>query len=186
MKQVNAAEFWKWAYSDFLSNAQRGVLAEFIVAMAACCTEKPRVEWDACDLEAPTGLRIEVKCGACLQSWQQKGLSAIRFEIAPRKAWNARTNECAETARRYAQVYVFCVFATLDKSSANPLDLEQWFSLVCPTHVLDETFGNQKSVALASLEGWGLQRLGFEALRKEPDRVVADSSCTVDQPKGAE
>ena len=34
MEKVDAGEFWAWAYSDFLSNAQRRVLAELIVAKA--------------------------------------------------------------------------------------------------------------------------------------------------------
>ena len=37
-------EFWSWASSDVLSNATRGVLAEFIVASAAGCADRIRVE----------------------------------------------------------------------------------------------------------------------------------------------
>ena len=47
MKSINASDFWQWAYSDFMSNALRGVLAEYIVAHAANCTHCPRTEWDA-------------------------------------------------------------------------------------------------------------------------------------------
>lgn len=183
MKQVNAADFWKWAYSDFLSNAQRGVLAEYIVAMAAGCAEKPRVEWNACDLQAASGMRIEVKCGAYLQSWEQKAHSAIRFDIAPKKGWNATTNEYAQLASRSSHVYVFCVFAAKEKSTADPLDLDQWFFLACPTHTLNERFGNQKSVNLSTLEALGLPRLGFEALRGELHRMASDRSITVDGPR---
>ena len=31
---VSVKDFWRWAMSDFVSNAPRGVLAEFIVACA--------------------------------------------------------------------------------------------------------------------------------------------------------
>jgi DNA-binding XRE family transcriptional regulator len=29
MNDINKDDFWRWAHSDFLSNAQRGVLAEY-------------------------------------------------------------------------------------------------------------------------------------------------------------
>ncbi|AXG97954.1 hypothetical protein DVJ83_00840 [Deinococcus wulumuqiensis] len=48
--RLNSTDFWRWAYSDFLSNALRGVLAEYIVAQAAGCTHRARTEWDAYDL----------------------------------------------------------------------------------------------------------------------------------------
>jgi len=177
MKQIDATDLWKWAYSDFLSNAQRGVLAEYIVAIAAGCIEKRRVEWDACDLRAASGMKIEVKCGAYLQSWEQKTHSAIRFDIAPKRGW---TNEYAQVATRSSHVYVFCVFAAKEKSTADPLDLDQWFFLACPTRALNERFGNQKSVSLSALEALALPRLGFEALRGELHRMATDPSITVD------
>lgn len=40
--------FWSWAYSDLLSNATRGVLAEYIVGLALGCVQSgTRREWDA-------------------------------------------------------------------------------------------------------------------------------------------
>ncbi|MCG3202202.1 MAG: hypothetical protein NFCOHLIN_02081 [Gammaproteobacteria bacterium] len=186
MHRVDATDFWKWAYSDFLSNAQRGVLAEYIVAMAAGCTDRPRVEWDACDLRAPSGMKIEVKCGAYLQSWEQKTHSAIRFDIAPKRGWNATTNEYAQVASRSSHVYVFCVFAAEEKSTAEPLNLDEWIFLACPTRTLDERFGNQKSVRLRALEALDLPRLGFEALRRELVRMATDTSFAGDHPRWAD
>lgn len=52
MNRIDAPVFWKWAFSDFLSNTLRGVLAEFIVATALGCAHRPRTEWDAYDLVA--------------------------------------------------------------------------------------------------------------------------------------
>ena len=46
-------DFWKWSGSDLLSNAARGVLAEFLVAQAIGVTDSLRVEWDAKGLIAP-------------------------------------------------------------------------------------------------------------------------------------
>jgi len=46
----------------------------------------------ACDVTAPSGLRIEVKTSAYVQSWKQSKLSAISFDIAPKRGWDAATN----------------------------------------------------------------------------------------------
>jgi hypothetical protein len=47
-------DFWSCAMSDLQSNATRGHLAEFLVAPAVGATGT-RVEWDAFDVQAPTG-----------------------------------------------------------------------------------------------------------------------------------
>ncbi|MBK7492794.1 MAG: hypothetical protein KBF68_01740 [Nitrosomonas sp.] len=164
MKSINASDFWQWAYSDFMSNALRGVLAEYIVAHAANCTHCPRTEWDAYDLQTQSGLKIEVKSAAYLQSWEQKRHSPIRFDVAPKKGWDAKTNQSAKEASRSADLYVFCVFSAKEKESANPLNPSQWFFLMCPTSLLNERLETQKSVSLSSLEAIGLKRLSFEAL----------------------
>lgn len=162
---VIPAEFWAWAYSDFLSNALRGVLAEYIVAQALGGVAKPRTEWDAYDLRTDTGLKIEVKSSAYLQTWEQKRHSTIRFDIGMKKGWDAETNVNALERARAADVYVFCIFATRERAAANPLDLSQWFFLVCSTRRLGQQFGAQKTVGLAALESLGIERRTFEDLR---------------------
>ncbi len=42
--------FWRWSASDLVSNATRGILAEYIVANALGIVEGVRAEWDAFDL----------------------------------------------------------------------------------------------------------------------------------------
>lgn len=111
LTRIEPAAFWRWAYSDFLSNALRGVLAEFIVAQALGGDSRPRTEWDAYDLITKDGLKIEVKSSAYLQSWQQHRPSTIRFDIGLKRGWDAATNVYASEAGRAADVYVFCVFA---------------------------------------------------------------------------
>jgi hypothetical protein len=44
MKLIDAKDFWQWAFSDFMSNALRGVLAEYIVASKINCANRPRTE----------------------------------------------------------------------------------------------------------------------------------------------
>lgn len=165
MSLISSNNFWEWAYSDFMSNSLRGVLAEFIVASALGCTSTKRTEWDAYDLLAEGGLKIEVKTSAYLQSWSQSKLSDIRFDIGRKKAWDAKTNSSSEVALRSSDVYVFCVFASIDRYTANPLDLEQWFFIVCPTQVLDEKLPDQKTIGLSALEALGLSRITFGVLK---------------------
>jgi len=174
MNRVHAPEFWKWAFSDFMSNALRGVLAEYIVATALGCTGKPRVEWDAYDLVTQDGLRVEVKSSAYLQSWRQNQPSLIRFDIGQKKAWDAESNTSSSEAIRSADVYVFCVFAATDKASADPLDLSQWFFLVCSTSFLNAKLQDYKSVGLSTLEQHGLKRLPFGELAVAIRSVVTD------------
>ncbi|MBC7812134.1 MAG: hypothetical protein H7175_13350, partial [Burkholderiales bacterium] len=80
-RSLTVGDFWAWAYSDILSNANRSVLAEFLVGAALGVLDKPRKEWDAVDLRYREK-KIEVKSAAYLQSWQQKQLSIIRFDFA--------------------------------------------------------------------------------------------------------
>src|SRR3954470_7577953 len=85
-------DFWRWASSDLLSNATRGVLAEYIVGLALGCAGGTRREWDAADLITDGGIRIEVKSAAYLQTWTQAALSKISFGIQPTMGWDAVSN----------------------------------------------------------------------------------------------
>lgn len=92
---ANLLDFWRWSASDLVSNATRGILAEFIVAQALGLETGVRAEWDAYDLVTSAGLNVEVKSSAYLQSWFHKELSAISFGIRPTFAWSTDTNELA-------------------------------------------------------------------------------------------
>lgn len=147
----NLLDFWSWSQSNMLDNTLRGVLAEFIVAKALNIETAIRVEWDAYDLITKSGLKIEVKSSAYLQSWKQKKPSSISFGIQPTKGWNAETNEYTHIIERQADVYVFCVLHHQDKETVNPLDMDQWTFYVLPTEVLNEKCKIQKSIGLNSL-----------------------------------
>ena len=68
-------DYWRWAHSDIASNSERGKLAEFIVKCAVGASSPCRIEWDAVDVIAPDGTRIEVKSSAYLQTWKCSKLS---------------------------------------------------------------------------------------------------------------
>lgn len=157
-------EFWQWQGSDLLSNAQRGILAEFIVAKALGCAPPVREEWAACDATTADGIKVEVKSSANLQSWEQKRPSQIRFTIRPTRHWDYDKNSWADDAQRQAQVYVFCVFAARDKATANPVDLDQWEFYVLASSVLNERVPGQKDIGLASLLALNPRRATFATL----------------------
>lgn len=140
-------DFWRWSASALLSNATRGVLAEYIVACALDVAASGRVEWDAYDLLSPEGAKIEVKSAAYLQSWAHPKLSAIRFDIRPTQLLENGAN----LVKRQAHVYVFCLLRHTDKTTVDPLNLEQWEFYILPTSVLDEKCATQKTIGLASL-----------------------------------
>ncbi len=118
---ANLLGFWRWAYSDLMSNVMRGVLAEYIVGLALGCVDGGvRLEWDATDLCTSQGCRVEVKSSASLQSWSQTKLSPIKFDIEPKTGWHADTNTYATERKRQADVFVFCVLTHTDKATVDP------------------------------------------------------------------
>jgi hypothetical protein len=146
------AAFWRWSSSDLVSNTLRGVLAEFIVAKAlGLSTDRVRVEWDMCDLTTSSGLRLEVKSAAYLQSWAQSGPSKVSFMVKPRRGWDADTNRSDSEAKRHAHVYVFALLAHQNKTTVDPLNLDQWLFWAVSTKVLDARTRSQHSITLPSL-----------------------------------
>jgi hypothetical protein len=161
--------FWQWSVSDLVSNATRGVLAEFIVARALGIPvdKDVRNEWSAFDLETPDGLTIQVKSAAYIQSWAQKRLSTICFNVKPSRSWDP-VSGMRKDVLRHADVYVFAVLAVKEKEKVDPLDVSQWDFYAVPTSFLNERKRSQHSITLPTLRG------GFEPVRfSELARTVA-------------
>lgn len=145
--------FWRWAYSQTLDNALRGVLAEYLVGLALGGPDREaRVEWDPYDLTTPDGVKIEVKSTAYLQSWAQKRKSTLVFNIPETTPWDVVTGLWTTDRARQSDVSVFCVFTAVDPDTADPLDMAQWDFYVAPTSRLNEALGGQKTVTLSSLK----------------------------------
>ena len=143
-------DFWSWAYSDFLSNTNRPLLAEFAVGVALGAANSPRREWDSVDFRY-CGHTIEVKSAGFVQSWQQKGPSIIRFSMGPQKApWDSVTNLVGRPGRT-ADCYVFCLHLDKAREGADALDMARWEFYVIATSELNRRFPTQKSIGLANL-----------------------------------
>ena len=117
-------DFWRFALPDLRMNNARGYLGEFLVARAVGATAA-RTEWDAFDVLAPDGTRIEVKTSAHLQAWEQARLSAIRFSGLRSRGWAPGAGYDADKTY-HADVYVFCVITALEHDRYDPLDVNLW------------------------------------------------------------
>jgi len=159
-------DFWQWAASDLVSNAMRGRVAEFLVARAVGAAGGIRNEWDSYDVATRSGLRIEVKSAAYLQTWGQKAESAISFAIGPTIAWDPETGdfEPEHKRRRQATVYVFALLAHRDKKTLNPMDVRQWEFRLVRTSELDAKCAGQKRISLSSLERLKIVRATYAEL----------------------
>lgn len=165
--RYNLMDFWQWSVSDVLSNATRGRLAEFIVATATNIdTRQVRDEWGAYDLLTPDGIKVEVKSAAYLQSWEQKKLSTISFSTKLSQPWDWEIDKRSSVAMRSADVYVFCLLHHRDKSTVDPLNLNQWEFYVLATEELNNYTRSQHSITLNSLkrltDAVGYDRLDHE------------------------
>lgn len=170
---MTLSDFWRWQGSNLLDNSMRGVLAEFYVTTGLNCEPAPRVEWDGYDCLTREGIKVEVKTSAYIQSWDQAKLSSIKFDIAPKMAWDAKTNTYSTEPKRHADVYVFCVHAHKKQETINPLDLSQWEFYALPTKRLDEEAPLQKTISLSALvERFAPAQPTYEDIREEVLRAV--------------
>ncbi|MHB8656106.1 MAG: hypothetical protein ACYDA9_19790 [Terriglobia bacterium] len=143
--------FWQWSRSDLVSNATRGVLAEYIVAKAlGIDTGGVRGEWEAHDFTTNSGMKIEVKSAAYMQSWAQKKPSTITFNVRATRAWDADTNVQSKESKWQADIYVFALLHHVDKATIDPLNVSQWRFYVLSSCELNAR--SQKSITLKILE----------------------------------
>ena len=167
-------DFWRWSGSMLADNTARGVLAEFLVAAAlGLHVKEPRREWDECDIRTESDTPIEVKSAAYYQTWGQDRPSPIRFGIAAHPSWNAKTGEYKEETKRWADIYIFCVFT--GKSSRDCLDISEWRFFVIPTRVLDEKVPQQKTIDLNPLRNLSPRECSFRDLKQ----VISDTEKEV-------
>lgn len=165
-------DFWQWSSSDLVSNATRGILAEFLVASALGLNHGVRNEWDSYNLKTETGVKIEVKSAAYIQSWYQRRLSTISFNIKPTLAWDSETNLQAKEKKRQADVYVFCLLHHKDNCTINPMDLSQWTFYVVSRDKLEQKYLKVKSIGLSRLKKLEPKVCDFNGLRQAVEDIL--------------
>lgn len=147
-----------------------------------------RSERDSYDVTTPTGLRIEVKSAAYLQSWAQRAESLISFDVRETLAWDAATNVFAPESdrRRQAHLYVFALLAHRSKATLNPLDVSQWEFYLVEASVLDEHLKKQRRVSLSRVVGLNPVRACYSDLKRNIAEVearrVSNQSGTAAEP----
>ncbi|NYG54968.1 hypothetical protein [Nocardioides perillae] len=148
-------DFWAYAVRDLRSNTTRGFLAEWLVLRAVGATEH-QPDWHSFDVLTPSGLRVEVKSSAYLQSWPQKVHSTIRFGGLSAEDWS---DEAARPGTRTfnSDVYVFCLQTATRHDDYDPLDVDQWTFFV---------------LSRMAVEGQGRRSLGLSTLDRLTDRLT--------------
>jgi hypothetical protein len=165
-------DFWQWSLSDLVSNATRGILAEFLVASALGLNKGVRNEWGPYDLKTETGIKIEVKSSAYIQWWYQHKVSNITFNIRPTSSWDYKTNRFTKEKKRQADVYVFCLLHHKDKKTINPMDLSQWMFYIVSTKKLDKDCLNNKTISLSRLKKFNPKVCSFHGLKEAIENIV--------------
>lgn len=165
--------YWSWAFSDLYNNIYRGILAEYIVAMALKITPPhgnyQRIVWNPYDLLSKSGKRIEIKSSAYLQSWDGD-FSKIIFSIAPAQIDNSISHSVS-TFQRNSDVYVFCLY-TAKTRDVSPLNLDYWDFYILPTSILNEKKPNQKTISINSLKTLNPECVKYNGLYNAVENIT--------------
>ncbi len=162
---VSVNDYWRWAHSTLVDNAERGAFAEFLVKIAVGDKAETRINWDLYDILSPEGIKIEVKAAGYIQSWRQERLSTISFSIRPTYGWNAATNTYDTEKKRQSDMYVFALHKHMEQNTINVADVNQWTFFVMLTKILNEEVGEQNNIGLVSLKKLGAVETDFAGLR---------------------
>lgn len=175
---LTVADFWSWAYSDVLENIHRGYYAEFLVGAALGLLHLPRVGWTGYDF-LYRDKRLEVKSSAYVQSWHKAGSKATlpAFSIAERVQWDPDGGSVPSTPVRACDCYVFCLFKSQDRLSANVLDASAWEFYVASTADITSHFAKRRQLPLSVLHSVALP-VTYEGLKGAIDEAL-DPSATI-------
>jgi hypothetical protein len=169
---ATVGDFWAWALSDLRANTARGLLAEYLVALAVGAPVRPRVEWDECDVRIPEG-RIEVKSAAYVQAWAQSKPSRISFGGLKARTWSPQSGYT--TDRGYnADVYVFALLAAADHDGYDALDTSGWTFWVVPARVVRAT--GLASMSLSRVQVLAGESVAYRALGSEIRAALSSAS----------
>ncbi len=170
---ATVGDFWRWAFSQLADNTTRGVLAEFIVAMAlGIDLSQPRDAWADCDLVTPEGIRIEVKATGYLQAWETRE-SVPKFTRLRGQKLSADKASYSGNRVVRADVFVFCVQSERNPAKYDPLDLGQWEYWIMPAANIVAL--NQDSIALSRVQKLA-ERADFSDLGLSIKRIAQNKT----------
>jgi hypothetical protein len=160
---VTVRDLWAWALGDLRLNANRGMLAQFLVAQAVGDQRLRDDGWGNFDVLTPEGVKVEVKSSGYLQSWRQSRLSKIEFSGLIGIPWSGETGYGTERVVR-ADVFVFAVHTAQDPAAYDPLDLDAWAFYVVPGPIISRL--NQKTISLPRVQALAGAAVDWHGLRQ--------------------
>jgi hypothetical protein len=172
-KKISVVEFWRYGFSNLHSNTLRGVLAEFLVENALKEHEQITVRnpWGDWDVTTPTGGKVEVKCSAYIQDWDQHGYSRIVWSGLKAKSLyysSAVSGIKRESTMDYkADAYVLALFKHKEQETLDILDLDQWCFWVLSKERIKEIAKTATAYHWRALKNAALNRFHFLDLGKQ-------------------
>jgi len=154
-----------------MQNTERGVLAEYIVAVLLGVDKALRVPWMAYDLKLPNGKTVEVKTMSRLQAWAQKRLSTPRVVLRPTRSWDPDTGIMEETPSFNADLYILSYFKAEDYETADPPDLAQWEFYVFTQKQVVRLLKGRKSISLKFLKRQGINPVTAHELKDKVTKL---------------
>jgi hypothetical protein len=174
IKNRTLSDFWQWAYSDLMQNIERGVLAEYIVAILLGVNDQPRIPWTAYDLKLSNGKTVEIKTMSQLQAWYQRRLSNPRVVIKPTRKWDPETNVMEKEPKFHADLYVICYFNADNHDLADPLNLAQWEFYAFNRKQVEKMLEGRKSISLKFLRNSGYRSVTAYELQHKVAELCKD------------
>ena len=171
---LNLLDIRRWSFSDLRTNVVRGVLAEFLVARAVGDPSPLRQAWDDFDVTTRSGVRVEVKSSAHLQSWRQRKVSRIGFRGLTGRPWDDELADHGPERELRADVYVFAIQTATEHALYDPLDLAQWeFRVMSAARLREHAY---RSVGKSYLDRHARESVPLERLAQAIDKAHRENA----------
>jgi hypothetical protein len=174
----NVLEFWQYGFSSLNSNVLRGALAEFIV-------ENALKQNSDIDVRSPWGdydvlyqdKKIEVKCCAYIQDWDQNDYSIIKWSgLKAKELYYSdavqKKSEMVKTTAYKSDIYVLALFKHQEHSSLDILDMDQWCFYVLSKEEIRCITKDGGSVSLSKLSKNNINPVAFSDLKYKLEFVT--------------
>lgn len=176
-KQFTALDFWQYAFSALNDNVLRGRLAEFLVEIALKELDDigVRSSWGDWDVEDFDGTKIEVKCAAYIQDWDQNDYSNIKFgRLKGKEVYYSEAVKSFKelAALNYkADIYVLALQHHKEHASFDILDMKQWSFYVLSRESIAVLTNNGMSISLSKLISNDVAPVNFENIRQAVEEL---------------
>jgi hypothetical protein len=119
-------------------------------------------------VKTPSGIRVEVKSSAYLQSWNQRRVSNLKFSGLTGRSWSADTNLTSEEREFRADVYVFAIHTCREPNQYDALNIRHWEFRVVGATVLRKR--GYRSITMRLLDGIAPTRFTLDELAETVER----------------